>query len=232
MKSAPLKKTAAALAMLGLAASFGLQAQGTGTTSGSTTGSTSGSTSGSTAGSTSGTPATGGGTAAGAAAKSAKISSADRTFIERAASGGMLEVELGNMAQQRGQSAQVKEYGAQMVKDHTKANEELKTIASAKGVQVPAKLASDHQKVMDRVSKANGAEFDREYMKHMVDDHKKTVAEFQKASKSKDTEIAGFATKTLPTLEQHLKQAQSGHDMVKNAKSGSTGSGSGTATKP
>ena len=96
-----------------------------------------------------------------------------------------------------------------MVQDHGKANEELKRIASAKGLQLPAQLDRKHRGDLDRLAKLSGADFDREYMEYMVKDHKKDVAEFQKAAKNlKDAHIKRFASSKLPTLEEHLRMAE------------------------
>ena len=105
-----------------------------------------------------------------------------------------------------------------MAQDHGKANEELKQIAQSKGVAVPAAPDKSHQREMDKLGKLSGAEFDRQYMSQMVADHRKTVAEFKKASESaRDDEIKAFAGKTLPKLQEHLAQAQSINDSVKSA---------------
>jgi putative membrane protein len=169
------------------------------------------------------TPATGSGSTG---AASAKLAGADKTFVEKAAIGGMAEVELGNLAQQKAASEDVKKFGARMVQDHSKANDELKQIASTKGVQLPSSLDKKHQSDMDRLQKMSGADFDKAYMSHMVDDHKEDVAEFKKeASGGRDSDVKGFASKTLPTLEEHLKMAQSTNDAVKK------GGGAKTASK-
>lgn len=163
------------------------------------------------------------GTQAGSAARAAKadegLPRAERRFVEKAAMGGMAEVQLGQLAQQKAQDEQVKQFAQRMVADHGKANDELKQIAGAKGVQIPAELDRDHRKDMDKLQKHSGADFDREYMKHMVDDQKKDVSEFRKQAKSgKDPELKAYAAKTLPTLEEHLKMAQSTYDGVKGRK--------------
>ena len=149
-----------------------------------------------------------------------------RTFVHEAAIGGMTEVKLGNLAQQQASNAQVKQFGARMVKDHSKANDELKQLASRKGIEVPADLDSKHQKDVDQLQKKQGAEFDRAYMDHMVKDHKKDVSDFKKeANSGKDPDIKAFAAKTLPTLEEHLQIAESTQAAVK--KSGNDKSSSG-----
>jgi len=150
-------------------------------------------------------------------AANAKLAGADRQFVERAASGGMTEVEMGKVAQQKAANDQVKQFAARMVQDHTMANEELKQLAQSKGVAIPPVASKDHHGGKDKLSKLSGAEFDRQYMAHMVSDHRKTVAEFKKASESaKDGEVKAFASKTLPKLQEHLAQAQSINDSVKS----------------
>ena len=152
--------------------------------------------------------------------KTAKASSnPDHGFVEKAAMGGMVEVELGNLAQQKAASDAVKQFGKRMVDDHTKANDELKQIASSKSITLPTALDKKHQGDVDKLSKLSGAQFDKAYMSHMVDDHKHDVSDFKKQAQSgKDGELKGFAAKTLPTLEEHLKLAQSTNDAVKKSK--------------
>jgi putative membrane protein len=149
----------------------------------------------------------------------AQLARGDRKFIEEAAEGGMAEVELGKLAQQKSQSTQVKEFGSRMVQDHGKANEELKELAQSKGVQLPAAPDKSHQKDMDKLSKLSGAEFDRQYAAHMLSDHKKDVSEFKKeANQAKDSDVKAFAGKTLPTLQEHLTMAQNLNESVKGKK--------------
>ncbi|MBW8876090.1 MAG: DUF4142 domain-containing protein [Acidobacteria bacterium] len=137
------------------------------------------------------------------------LSSADRKFITSAAQGGMLEVELGKIAAQKASDPDVKTFGQRMVDDHSKANDQLKQLASQKGVTLSDKLSPAKQKDVDKYNKLSGAAFDRSYMSHMVTDHKQDVAEFQKESKSgKDTDVKSWASTTLPTLQDHLKMAQ------------------------
>lgn len=147
------------------------------------------------------------------------LAAADRKFMHEAAMGGMTEVELGNLAQQKAASDQVKQFGAKMVEDHTKANEELKQIAKSKNMMVPPTLDKAHQKDVDKFSKLSGAAFDRQYTSFMVSDHKKDVRDFKKAADSaKDADVKSFATKTLPTLQEHLQMAQGANGAMKTAK--------------
>lgn len=134
----------------------------------------------------------------------------DAEFAVKAASGGMMEVELGRLAQQKAQSQAVKDFGAMMVEDHSKANEELKTLATSKNIILPSTMGEDHQKHVDELSKLSGAEFDKKYVKMMVDDHKEDIDHFKEAADdAKDMEIKAFAAKTLPTLQKH-------YDAIKN----------------
>jgi putative membrane protein len=140
---------------------------------------------------------------------SGSLSSADQNFVKKAAEGGMAEVELGNLAKEKASSSEVKQFGERMVTDHSKANEQLKSIASEKGVTLPTTLDAKDQATKERLSKLSGEQFDRAYMNDMVKDHTKDVSEFKKESTSaKDPDIKSFASQTLPTLEDHLKEAR------------------------
>jgi putative membrane protein len=158
----------------------------------------------------------------------ATASPADKAFMTKAAVDGMAEVELGKIAQQKGANAEVKAFATRMVDDHSKAGDELKGIAGAKGVTLPGAPDAKHKADMAKMQKLSGADFDRQYMDHMVMDHDKAVAEFRKASQSKDADVAAFARKTLPTLEEHQKMAKSTQAAVRGT--GGSASGSGGAT--
>jgi len=152
----------------------------------------------------------------------ASVPAADKSFVEKAAVGGLAEVSMGKMAQEKGSSDQVKQFGARMVEDHSKANDELKQVASSKGITLPTDLDAKHKAKMDKMEKLSGAQFDRAYMDDMVADHKQDVADFKKeANSGKDSDVKAFAAKTLPTLEDHLKMAQSTDASVKSSKSAS-----------
>jgi len=150
------------------------------------------------------------------------LSSSDRNFIMKAAQGGMAEVELGQLASQRASDPQVKQFAERMVADHGKANDQLKQIASSKNVTLPTDVPAAEKRERDRLAKLSGAQFDREYMSHMVSDHQKDIKEFQKAAKSaKDPDVKSFAESTLPTLNDHLAAAKSAQAAAKNgAKTG------------
>jgi putative membrane protein len=137
------------------------------------------------------------------------VSASDRKFMDKAAQGGMAEVELGQLAEQNGQSENVKAFGKRMVDDHSKANDQLKQLAAQKGVSLPSSLDAKDQAVKDKLSKLQGAAFDKAYMKDMVADHKQDVAEFKHESMAAhDPELKSWAGQTLPTLESHLQEAE------------------------
>lgn len=130
-------------------------------------------------------------------------------FATEAAGGGMMEVMLGQTAQQQAMDQRVKDFGAMMVTDHTKANNELKAIAGAKNYTLPAALPEKHQHHVDELSRKKGKDFDKAYIDMMVKDHQKDIKDFEKASKSAtDTTIRSFAARTLPVLRKHLDSAR------------------------
>lgn len=136
----------------------------------------------------------------------------ERNFVMKAGSGGMMEVTLGNMAQEKGQHQRVKDFGAMMVRDHSKANSDLMALASAKGTNIPQELMPEHKRHVEMLRTKNGAEFDRAYMDMMVEDHKKDISEFERMSQnSTDTDLRAFASRTLPVLRMHLDSAQAIH---------------------
>jgi putative membrane protein len=140
---------------------------------------------------------------------SSTLTASDKKFIKDAADGGMAEVELGKLAADKASSADVKQFGQRMVDDHSKANDKLKELAAQKGVELPSGLSAKDKATKMHLSKLSGADFDKAYMSDMVKDHKKDVADFQKESQSaKDPAVKSFASDTLPTLQDHLKQAE------------------------
>jgi putative membrane protein len=130
------------------------------------------------------------------------------TFVKKAAVAGLTEVEAAKIALSKSQDPTIRSFAQRMVTDHTKANTELAGIASAKGIDAPKKPDAEHQAMLDKLASKSGAEFDREYSQHMNMDHSKAIALFEGASKSSDTELAGFAKKTLPTIKEHKKLAE------------------------
>jgi putative membrane protein len=140
----------------------------------------------------------------------------DSEFAVEAASGGLAEVELGKLAQTKGSNAEVKGFGEMMVKDHSKANEELKTIAEAKGITLPPAPGEAQQKVIADLTGKTGSDFDKNYIDAMVKDHKKDISLFEDASKSlKDPQLKAFVDKTLPTLKMHLSHCEAVQQKLK-----------------
>lgn len=148
------------------------------------------------------------------AAGNAQLDKKDREFIEKAAAGGMLEVEVGNLAQQKARNGDVKSFGSTLATDHAAANNELKTLAQNKGVTLPTALPKKEQKMLDKLGKAK--DFDKDFTKDAVKDHKHDIKDFEKASRNaKDADVKAFAAKALPTLQKHLQQAEDLEKAVK-----------------
>ena len=134
------------------------------------------------------------------------VTGGDLAFMNDAAPGGMAEVELGKLAAAKSQNDEVKSFAQQMVADHSKAGEELKQLAAQKKVTLPTDVLPTHKEIMAKLSKLDGAEFDKEYVKAMVAAHEKDVAAFENVSKTAaDADVKAFAAKTLPTLKMHLE---------------------------
>jgi len=141
------------------------------------------------------------------AAKSTKGS--DAKFAQEAALGGMAEVEMGKLAVQKAQNDQGKQFGQRMIDDHSKASDELKAVASKQNITLPTEVDAKHKATINKFSALSGAAFDRAYMSDMVKDHQHDVADFQKeASSGSNADLKGWASKTLPTLQDHLRMAQ------------------------
>jgi putative membrane protein len=139
-------------------------------------------------------------------ANATTVSEEDAKFAVEAASGGMMEVQLGELAQQKASSQAVKDFGAMMVRDHSKANDELKQIAMKKSLSLPPAPGEDHMDHIKELSAKSGKEFDKDYVDMMVKDHEKDVEKFEKCSQdAKDPELKAFASKTLPVLREHLE---------------------------
>jgi putative membrane protein len=133
----------------------------------------------------------------------------DTDFVKEASSGGMAEVELGKLAQQKARSQAVKDFGSHMVTDHSKANDELKAVAARKGMPVSSTIGVKEKAVKLKLEALSGDTFDKSYMSSMVKDHQDDIAAFQKeADSGTDPEVKAFASKTLPTLREHLSMAQ------------------------
>jgi putative membrane protein len=137
------------------------------------------------------------------------LTSADQTFATTAAAGGQAEVALGRLATEKAGSDQVRQFGQQMVTDHSQANQELQAIAKQRNLTLPTKPDAASSATEQRLQASSGAAFDSAYTHDMVQDHQKDVADFQKeASSGQDPALKAFAQKYLPVLQHHLQMAQ------------------------
>lgn len=130
-----------------------------------------------------------------------------QTFVETAAQDGMMEVDLAKLALKKSSNNDVKQFAQKMEQDHEQANDQLSSIAKSKGLTVPEKLDAKHEAMLKSLSAKSGKAFDQAYAEHMAKDHSKAVALFKGASQSSDADLAAFAKKTLPTLEEHKQLA-------------------------
>ncbi|HWE27594.1 MAG TPA: DUF4142 domain-containing protein [Polyangia bacterium] len=143
--------------------------------------------------------------------------SADKSFVEKAATGGMAEVKLSKLAMDKGHSTDVKQFARKMVEDHSKANMELKQIAEKENLTVPTAMDDKHQRIYDKLVKLEGADFDKEYMRAMATDHDDTVKLFKNQSQNgSDPQLKSFAMKTLPIIEKHDDMAHMDENRVGN----------------
>jgi putative membrane protein len=145
----------------------------------------------------------------GAGLLAANLSWSDQTFAKKAAQGGMAEVQLGQLAVNKAGTQKVKDFGQKMVDDHSKANDQLKSIAAKNGINLPPDVAPPDKALMNRLSGLSGSAFDKAYMGAMVKDHETDIALFQhEANGGTNSDLKGFASNTLPTLQEHLTLAK------------------------
>lgn len=162
-------------------------------------------------------------------AATAAASSGDTRFVKEAAAGGMGEVELGKLAQQKAMRDEVKQFASRMVDDHTKANDELAKIAGRNGIEMPTQPEDSARKEIEKLQGLAGPDFDREYMGFMVKEHRKDLREFRHEAKSHSgSDAQQFAGRTVAVLLEHLREAQKTYDIaneshrVANRETGST----------
>jgi putative membrane protein len=133
----------------------------------------------------------------------------ENEFVKEAAHGSMMEIELGKLASEKATSEKVKEFGQLMVKDHTKASEELKQIAKNNNIEIPESMSEDHRESINEFNQLSNDEFDREFMSKMIEAHEKDIEKFEEAAQENENEqIRQWAEKTLPTLKEHQRIAQ------------------------
>jgi putative membrane protein len=134
----------------------------------------------------------------------------DQTFVNEASRGGKMEVKLGELAERNSASSEVKEFGAHMVKDHTRLNKELGSAATSIGLTVPTDLSEDQKAEYTKLSKLSGKNFDKEYIDLMVKDHTEDLAAFQKAeSTAQDPKLKMAISSAIPVIQEHLNMAKS-----------------------
>jgi putative membrane protein len=131
-------------------------------------------------------------------------------FLVKVADNGMLEVELGKLAEKKGQMAEVKSFGKMMVEHHTKLNTELKTLAAAKNITLPGSLSEESRDKLNKLSEKSGKDFDEAYIDAMEDDHEKDVKDFENKADNKkwDADITAWLSNSLPTLRSHLAEIE------------------------
>lgn len=141
----------------------------------------------------------------------------DAEFAVEAADAGMLEVQLGTLALTKASSPQVKQFAQMMVDDHTKANNELKTLAQQKNITLPTTLGNESQRTYDNFNEKTGEDFDKEYVDQMVKSHRETIDEFEDAAEEgKDSEVKSWASSKLTALRHHLEEAERLQETLKN----------------
>jgi putative membrane protein len=133
-----------------------------------------------------------------------------KAFLQQAIEGNYAEIQMGQLAQQKGQSEGVKSFGQMLVTDHSEANNKALRVAKEVGLNPPDGPSKKQQSNYDRLSKLSGAAFDRGFAHDMVMDHRNDIREYERASKAKDS-IGQYASNTLPTLRKHLQTAESLH---------------------
>lgn len=139
-------------------------------------------------------------------------------FAVKAAEGGLLEVELAQLALTKGTSARVKEFAQSMITDHGKANEELKSLAQSKNITLPTTMSEDSREHYNKLSEKTGTDFDKAYSEFMVKDHKEDLNMFRKAAeKAEDPDLKSWASSKVPVLEHHLSMAESMEDNIASA---------------
>lgn len=144
------------------------------------------------------------------ASNSAKACMSTPGFVKEAAQGGMAEVELGQLAVQRAQDPDIKQFAQRMIDDHARANAALKQLAQQKKWKLPTDMSSKQKMIYNSLHDKAGADFDREYAKMMVEDHDHDLKMFEAYSEhGKDADVKTFASSTVPTLRDHQQMARS-----------------------
>ncbi len=145
----------------------------------------------------------------------AMVNQNDAEFAVKAADAGLAEVELGKLGQEKAVDQRIKDFSQKMVDDHQKANDELKDIATRHNVTLPPVVSKEQADKQRKLRDKSGSEFDKAYIKMMVDDHDKTVSLFEDASSdAQNADLKAFAVKALPTLKRHQEEAKMLRDSI------------------
>lgn len=137
------------------------------------------------------------------------LSSADRKFMTKAAEDGLAEVQMGQLAEQKGATPEVKNFGRELVTDHSKANSQLQQVAGSLGVTLPTQPTAHQKAAYDKLSKMSGAKFDSAFVNGQIKDHHRDIAAFQnEANHGSNPEVKNFAAQTIPVLQKHLETAR------------------------
>ena len=146
---------------------------------------------------------------AGTSNMTGKSSSVDSTFIKQLAEGDLAEVDAGRLASQKAENQGVRNFGKEMVTDHSKNNTELKSVATSSGMHMPESIDKEHAAEKSKLENASGSAFDKQYLQAQVRDHEKTVQLLQhEISHGQDAAVKDFAKKTLPVVQHHLEMAK------------------------
>jgi len=144
------------------------------------------------------------------------VNEATSKFMVDVADVNMTEIQLGELAKDKASSKRVRDFAAMMVRDHSKAADDLKALAGQKNVTLPTKVSEEHQRKMDELKKKSGRDFDRQYMDMMEDGHEATVRDFEKNTDNSDADVRAFVTKMLPTLRMHRDSASAINKALKS----------------
>ena len=133
----------------------------------------------------------------------------DQAFVRNAMEGGMAEVELGQLASEKGSSDDVKQFGQKMVDDHTKLNDQMKPVAQQLGVLAPTKLSKKDEETKTKLQSLSGAQFDDAYIRTMLKDHKKDASDFkEEAQRTQNPALQHAAQQGSQVIDQHLQMIE------------------------
>lgn len=145
--------------------------------------------------------------------------SPDQKFAQNAAIDNMAEVAIADVARKQASQDSVRQYAERLHNDHQQATDKLSALAQQKGITLPTDIDAKHKRERDKLAKKQGTDFDKGYLDAMISEHKKDIKEFEKEAKSgKDPDLKAFASQVLPTLREHLKQAQDLNQATKATK--------------